>query len=258
MITVEAHGDLAVLRIDHGKVNALDLELCEAISRTVSSLVADGLIITGAGQAFSAGVDLRRVVEGGANYVADFLPALSKAFLAVFDCPRPVIAAVGGAAIAGGCVIAAAADYRIMSAGRIGLTELLVGVPFPVAALEIIRHAVGHHAQRLINTGAVLDAEAARSVGLVDEVVGPDDLLDRALTRATALSRIPPAAFALTKRQLHRPARTRIEAARGVDDPKVTALWQSPKALSNIADYLETLRQSRVQHSGGRWIRRAD
>ncbi|CRK57426.1 Enoyl-CoA hydratase [Alloactinosynnema sp. L-07] len=241
MIFVEPHGDLAVVRLDHGKVNALDLELCDAISRTVSSLAADAIVLAGAGRAFSAGVDLRRVVDGGAEYVAAFLPALSKAFLAVFDCPRPVVAAVGGPAIAGGAVLAAAADYRVMSGGRIGLTELLVGVPFPVAALEIVRHATERHAARLVNTAVVLEPADALLVGLADEVVAADDLLPTALARASELAKVPAAAFALTKEQLHRPARTRIEATRATDDPRVTALWQAPDALAAIRSYLDAL-----------------
>ncbi|WP_436497633.1 enoyl-CoA hydratase/isomerase family protein [Actinokineospora sp. HUAS TT18] len=241
MIFVEPHGDLAVVRLDHGKVNALDLELCDAISRTVSSLEADAIVLAAAGSVFSAGVDLRRVADGGADYVAAFLPALSKAFLAVFDCPRPVVAAVGGPAIAGGAVLVAAADHRVMSGGRIGLTELLVGVPFPVAALEIVRHATGRHAARLVNTGVVVEPAEALRVGLVDEVVTADELLPTALERATELAKVPQAAFALTKEQLHRPVRTRVEASRAVDDPRVTALWQSPDALAGIKSYLDAL-----------------
>ncbi|MGQ0839052.1 enoyl-CoA hydratase/isomerase family protein [Actinokineospora sp.] len=241
MITTETHGDIAVLRLDHGKVNALDLELCDAITRAVGSTEADAIVLAGAGRAFSAGVDLRRIVAGGADYVAAFLPALSKAFLAVFDCPRPVVAAVGGSAIAGGCVLAAAADHRVMSGGGIGLTELLVGVPFPVAALEIIRHAVGHRAASLANTGVVLDPAGALAIGLVDEVVTADELLPRALARATAFARIPAAAFALTKEQVHRPARTSVEALRTTDDPRVIALWQTPERLAAIAAYLDAL-----------------
>ncbi|HVK25996.1 MAG TPA: enoyl-CoA hydratase/isomerase family protein [Actinokineospora sp.] len=241
MIFVEPHGDLAVLRLDHGKVNALDLELCDAVSRTIVALEADAVVLAGASRAFSAGVDLRRVVDGGADYVAAFLPALSKAFLAVFDCPRPVVAAIGGPAIAGGAVLAAAADHRVVSGGGIGLTELLVGVPFPVVALEILRHVTGRHATRLVDTGVVLEPAEALLVGLADEVVAPDDLLPAALARASELAKIPAAAFALTKEQLHRPARTRIEAARAVDDPRVTALWQAPSALAAIESYLDAL-----------------
>ncbi len=140
MIDVTDRNGIALVGLDHGKVNALDLELLQAITATMGDMAdARAVVITGAGRAFSAGVDLRRVVDGGAEYVREFLPALSEALLSVFDCPRPVVAAINGHAIAGGCVLAAATDVRLMSAGTIGLTELLVGVPFPVAALEIVR-----------------------------------------------------------------------------------------------------------------------
>ena len=151
---VEECDGVAVVRLDDGKVNALDLELLTAISATMARLVdVPAVVLTGAGTVFSAGVDLRRIVEGGPAHVREFLPELSRAFLAVFDHPRPVVAAVNGHALAGGCVLAAACDVRLMSGGRIGLTELLVGVPFPVAPLEIMRFAVGPAVAGLALTG---------------------------------------------------------------------------------------------------------
>src|SRR3954470_8218089 len=174
MIQVEHEGDVAVVRFEHGKVNALDLELLRAITSTMGEVSSAGaIVLTGAGRAFSAGVDLRRIVDGGVAYAEEFLPALSEAFLAVFDCPRPVVAAVNGHALAGGCVIAAASDVRLMSGGTIGLTELLVGVQFPTVPLEIARYAFGPPAARLALTASAYDVDAALRLGLVDEVVSP-------------------------------------------------------------------------------------
>ena len=104
---------------------------------------ARAVVITGSGSVFSAGVDLQRIVAGGPSYVREFLPALSDSFMAIFDHPGPVVAAVNGHAIAGGCVIAAACDVRLMAHGKIGLAELSVSVPFPPVAMEIMRYAVG-------------------------------------------------------------------------------------------------------------------
>ena len=87
-----------------------------------------------------------------------FVTALSEAFLAVFDHPAPVVAAINGHAIAGGCVFAMCADVRLMSAGTIGLTELAVGVPFPVAALEICRFAMGPSVTRAALQANTIDA----------------------------------------------------------------------------------------------------
>ena len=246
MIDVTDRNGIALVCLDHGKVNALDVELLQAISATMADMAdARAVVITGAGRAFSAGVDLRRVVDGGAEYVREFLPALSEALLSVFDCPRPVVAAINGHAIAGGCVLAAAADVRLMSAGTIGLTELLVGVPFPVAALEIVRHAVGPAVSMLALTGVTLDPQQAAAIRLIDDVVDADDLLDQAFARADALARARPEAYATTKYQLHRPARTHIDQHRFDDDLTVRKQWSSPGAQDGIAEYLAGLERRR-------------
>src|SRR3954466_4588638 len=204
MINVEKHDDVAVVRLEHGKVNALDLELLRAISETMRSVAAaDAVVLTGAGNAFSAGVDLRRIADGGVAYAEEFLPALSEAFLAVFDCPRPVVAAINGHALAGRCVIAAAADVRLMSGGSIGLTELLVGVQFPTVPLEIARYAFGPSAARLALTASAYDVDDALRLGLGAEVPSPDALLPSAVARAAALAQLHGDVYATTKAQLH-------------------------------------------------------
>lgn len=242
MIDVDLQGNVAVVRLDHGKVNALDLELVRAISETMQSLSsAAAVVLTGVGRAFSAGVDLRRIVDGGVAYAEEFLPALSDAFLAVFDCPRPVVAAVNGHAVAGGCVIAAAADVRLMSAGTIGLTELLVGVPFPTAPLEIARYAFGTEASRLALTGQTFGVDDAFRLGLVDDVVTPDDLLAAALDRANGLAKIPARVYSATKEQLHRPTRGRIDERRPVDDTVASAVWTAEETVAGIASFLNHL-----------------
>ena len=130
MLDVEQRSGVAVVRLRHGKVNALDLELLQAITAAMRDVdQSAAVVITGTATAFSAGVDLQRILAGGPSYVQEFLPALSAAFMAIFDHPGPVLAAVNGHAIAGGCVIAAACDVRLMSPGKIGLAELSVGSP---------------------------------------------------------------------------------------------------------------------------------
>jgi enoyl-CoA hydratase len=245
MISIEQYDEVLVLRLEHGRVNALDLELCVAIRTTLADHAEAGaIVLTGSGSTFSAGVDLKRIADGGAPYVEKFLPALSDAFLAVFDHPRPVVAAVNGHAIAGGCVIAAGCDTRLMSGGGIGLTELAVGVPFPVAALEIVRHVAGPITDSLVLGGPLLAPADALARGLVDDVAPPDELLDRAIGRARALARVPVATYRLTKEQLHRPARDRIAALRQADDARVLEVWRSDGALTAIRGYLDGLRQA--------------
>ena len=242
MISLDTHGEVTVVRLDHGKVNALDLELLHAITATFTGMRGiGGIVLTGQGRAFSAGVDLRRIVDGGAAYVDDFLPALSEAFLAVYDCPRPVVAAINGHAIAGGCVFAGACDVRLMSAGTIGLTELLVGVPFPTVPLEIMRDAAGSAIRRIALTGETFSPPDALRLGLIDEVVDPDSLLDEATRRAEALGRIPAEVYAFTKGQLHAPARERIEAQRSRHDAMVRQQWSADETHGAMAAFLRDL-----------------
>jgi len=243
MLDLEERGEVAIMRLQHGKVNALDLELLLAVTEAMRAVdQARAVVITGSGSSFSAGVDLQRIVAGGPAYVREFLPALSDCFMAVFDHPGPVVAAVNGHAIAGGCVIAAACDVRLMSKGKIGLAELSVGVPFPRAALEIMRHAIGPAAAPLVLTAALLDPLQAQSIGLVQHVHGAEVLLDSAVDWARRMARTPADVFSFSKRQLQQPARDRI-AARSGDDKAVVEMWSSDRTRDAIARYLDALRE---------------
>ena len=160
MIDLEKHGAVTVVRLSHGGANVLDLELCRELSAALTDLESAGaVVLTGNGRSFSAGVDLLRVVDGGADYVREFLPALCATARLAFTHPGPLVTAINGHAIAGGCLIACAADWRWMAAevGGIGVPELKVGVPFPAAALEILRYSVATvEAQRLVMSGRIL------------------------------------------------------------------------------------------------------
>jgi enoyl-CoA hydratase len=239
--TIDESG-VAVLRLNHGPVNALDVELLSALPNALAAAAgARAVVLTGTGRCLSAGVDLKRIVAGGPAYVAEFLPALSSAALALFDHPSPTVAAVNGHALAGGCVLAAACDVRLMSAGTIGLTELVAGVAFPTVPLEIMRYAAGPVAGELVLTGRTMDAEGARAAGLVHDVAEPGDLLSAAVARARLLAQSPAAVYALSKEQLHRPARQRIDADRPLDDPRVLELWSAPSTHARLRDYLAEL-----------------
>jgi enoyl-CoA hydratase len=250
MIGLTSHGDVAMLTMAHGRANALDLELCTALTARLEEYrqsSAKALVITGTGRMFSAGVDLVRVVKDGAPYVRVFLPAVSRAFETLFSLLKPVVAAVNGHAIAGGCVIACAADHRVMArdAGRIGIPELLVGVPFPVVPLEIVRFAVAPpHLQSLVYRGATFNPDDALQHGLVDAVVDAERVVDEAIAVARLLASVPSSAFALTKRQLREPVIERIHVGSAIDALVLDA-WASEETLSAIRAYVErTLKRS--------------
>jgi enoyl-CoA hydratase len=160
MIERETEDGILTLRLAHGKASALDVELLEALGTELRRLDdARAVVLTGTGGIFSAGVDLYRVVDGGAAYVDQFFPLLSALVRTLFTLPVPVVAAVNGHAIAGGGVMTLAADYKVMAEGngRMGLPELVVGVPLPASALEAVRFAVPRHrVQAVLYTGRTL------------------------------------------------------------------------------------------------------
>jgi enoyl-CoA hydratase len=244
MIEKADNDGIAILTLNNGPVNALDLELLTAIPETLAAVAdARAVVLTGSGRSFSAGVDLKRIADGGRPYVEKFLPSLSLALLTLFEHPKPVVAAVNGHALAGGCVLAAACDIRLMSVGSIGLAELAAGVPFPTVPLEIMRHAVGPALDAMVLEAGRLSPDQAASIGLVHEIVGPDRLLAAALRRAEGLCAAPPDVYALAKHQLHRPARERIDTARPSDDPQVLKIWSSQRTGQTLRNYLASLRR---------------
>ena len=245
LIDLEHRGDVAILTLAHGKANAFDVELSEALAERIDECARDSsraLVVTARGSIFSAGVDLLRVVNDGADYVARFLPALGRALETAFSFPKPMVAAVNGHAIAGGCILACAADRRLMArgSGRIGVPELLVGVPFPPVPLEIMRFAAAPHLlQGMIYKGATFDADLAVQHGLVDRSVDAGALVDEAIATASALAALPAQAFELTKRQLRAPALERMRAGRGELDRSAHAVWSAPETLAAIRAYID-------------------
>src|SRR5256885_379670 len=157
MIEREVDDGILTLRLAHGRASAMDVELLEALLRELDSAAdARAVVLTGTGAIFSAGVDLFRMTEGGPEYVRRFFPLLGEFLLRLFALPVPVVVAANGHAIAGGCLMVMAADYRLMAegGGKIGVPELLVGVPFPAVALELVRYAVpADRIQSLVYTG---------------------------------------------------------------------------------------------------------
>jgi enoyl-CoA hydratase len=236
VINVHEVGGVAVVELDQGAVNALDLELVEAITSTFSGL-DEPIVLTGRGRAFSAGVDLHRIVDDGDDYIERFLHALSRAFHTVFSYPHPTVAAVNGHAIAGGCVLTLACDYRLMSAGTIGLTELPVGVAFPRIALEIVRFALGPLTTKTVLLGETVGRDDAHRLGMVDEVVAPHELLEHATAAATTLARTPATLYARTKGDLHAPALAAVAS----EPDGALAVWTAPETKARLKEFLASL-----------------
>jgi enoyl-CoA hydratase/carnithine racemase len=244
MISYESQDSVTVVRMEHGKVNAIDIEFFSELKDKFDELEKNStaaVILTGTGKAFSAGVDLFRVLEGGRNYLERFLPVLVGTLEKLFLFSKPVIAAVNGHAIAGGCLLTCVCDYRIASkgSGTIGVPELLVGVPFPALALEIVRAAVApQYFQEIVYTGRCYSMEQALQRGMLDEVVDAGDLLERARQVAVQFGTIPLRAFQIAKRQIRLPY---LEYGQkfGTSDEELLNEWSAPVTHEIIRSYLQ-------------------
>jgi enoyl-CoA hydratase len=208
------------LELARGKVNAIDVELLDELGVALERLEHDdgvrAVVLTGAGRVFSAGVDLRGVVDGDAGYAELLVAGLRLVFAALLGFPQPTVAAVNGAAAAGGSILACACDRRVMADGApIGASELVVGMPIPVYALEILRYACGSDTEDLVHSGQLLDAQEALAVGLVHEVHPAHAVLERAVAGAVELGARAPRPYRPAKKQLRRPARERMRSDAG-------------------------------------------
>jgi len=244
MIRAEQRGRVTVLTLEHGKANAFDVEFCRGVVSVLDEMVRDGaeaVVLTGRGKIFSAGVDLFRVLDGGRDYVREFLPALDAAMEAVISFPAPLVAAINGHAIAGGCVVACGCDLRLATpgGGRIGVPELAVGVPFPTLAFELVRGGAPRAVRELIFSTRTVEMDEAQRLGVVDRLVDADELLDAACEAAERLARLPRQAFALTKRQLWEPGLARRRTVGAGWDAEVLEQWSSEEAFERIRGYLE-------------------
>ena len=244
MIEVKDLDGVRTLKLAHGKVSAIDLELGEALSAAIADAAATSVkavIITGSGSSFSAGVDLFRLIQDGPDYARRFIPVLDDLLRAALTFPKPMVAAINGHAIAGGCILAAACDHRIMTEGngRIGIPELAVGVPFPALPMQIIAARLGDGPLRdLVFSGRTVQIDEAKALGLIDEKCPAGMLLDRATEVAQKLAAIPARTFALTKESFYSPILERANQSADLNERVVDA-WMQPDTYDTIRRYLE-------------------
>lgn len=241
-IETEIRDGVGTVRMTNGSVNAIDLDYARMLSDTLDGVrETEGLhalILTGSGGAFSAGLDLRQVPQYGITEQRALVDTLNRLFGSLYDYPVPTIAAMNGHAIAGGMVLALACDYRLCvhEAAVLGLTEVRVGVPYPVSAIEIARRELPPNAARnLVLLGRTIDPATALAQGVVDETVPGGELLDRA--RAVA-DELPLSVYQRVKRQLRRGSLERIGAARsGAAEPALVS-WLTNETAAAAARML--------------------
>ena len=231
-VSTAQHEGVTVLSVDRAPANAMDLALLGELVEAVDRLAADpppALVLAGRDGFFSAGADLKAVPGYGPAEQRGMVEGINRMALGVYGLPCPVVCAVTGHAIAGGMVLALCGDHRVASTtGRYGLTEVKVGVPYPQAAIGVVRAELAAPAARILALGnRLVDAGECVRLGAFDEAHAPGEVLDRALAVARELAAMPADVYARTKGELRGAtlAQLRISAER---DPLLDAWVGAP------------------------------
>lgn len=210
MLLYEKNNHIGVLTIDRPEaLNAINSELLRRLHDIAKELAADTslrcLILTGAGKAFVAGADIAEMRNLSKTEAVEFAQLGHGAFEALESLPFPVIAAVNGYALGGGCELSLCADIRIASErARFGQPEVGLGItPGFGGNPRLIRTLNRADAMELVFTGRVINAEEALRMGLVSRVVPAERLMDEAMALAEAIAENAPIAVRAAKAALH-------------------------------------------------------
>jgi enoyl-CoA hydratase len=247
-VHIERDRELAILRMQAGKANAMSPETIRRLATLCDEVQASdarALVITGDGRSFSAGLALPQLIELDRATMRAFMAEFKHTMLRVFQLPLPVVAAIDGHAIAGGCVLACQCDVRLAAdrASKFGVTEVQLGIGLPAVVIETLRLILP--ASSLLPValmGGSFEPREALRLGLLDEVVAPEQLLARACERARELATLPTAAYAQVKLAWRRPAVEAIERSDAAVAEQWLDTWFSPEAQARLRAIVERLR----------------
>ena len=239
MSTIRAEsrdGGVRLLTLDRPPANALDETLLADLGAALDDARRDptvrALVLTGAGEFFSGGFDLRAPRRD--DDTARALRVLYRdVHTSLLTFPKPTLAQMNGHAIAGGCVLVLACDYRLGAEGdyKVGLNEVAIGASFPRAAMEIVRLRLLHaRAAELLLGAALYPASQAIRLGIVDELLPAEKLGETVLRRAARMGAFPRDAYAHTKAALVEDAVRRIMHEPPEADERAAAVWTSPES----------------------------
>jgi enoyl-CoA hydratase len=238
---IEKRGEVALINLRAGRANAMDEAFLKGLLRLfdeVESSDAHAAVLTGYDSYFSAGLALPTLLGLDRRRLGSFMTLFEEAMGRVFASPLPVVAAVNGHAIAGGCVLALQCDCRLAADAsiKIGLSEAQLGIGLPMSVIESLRFQVpAAHYRAIALEGALFAPAHAKRLGLVDEIVPPAELMDQAMRRAQSLAAVPRPAYAQIKLALRKPHLERMRSERAAQLEAWLDTWFSRDAQERLA-----------------------
>jgi enoyl-CoA hydratase/carnithine racemase len=220
--------------------NALGTELMTWLIDELKAAKGEPIFLTGAGDAFCAGLNLKEVGSLDEHTMVAFLDVLEDMVDTLYNYPGPVVAWINGHAIAGGCVVALACDHRLLKNDpkiRVGLNEVQIGLQFPPKTWKLITHRIAPRSRdRVILEGGLYSPDHAMKLGLVDELMNSEE---EARAYADNIAKAPAAAYAVAKKNLRSHVLTLSKEDRAAFIAEALPRWCAPELKAKIAAMLK-------------------
>ncbi len=252
MILTIDHGAVRELRLNRPPANALSPELIVALKQAVEAAPQDGaraIVLSGIPGRFSAGLDVPLLLTLDRSAIASLWREFYALWGALARSPIPIAAAITGHATAGGAVLPLFCDCRIAAQGdwKLGLNEVQVGLQLPPAICSGLKRLVGaHQAERLAVGGLLISPDEAARIGLVDEVVPLDHVVNRAIEWCRSLVALPVDAMAATRRRARADLFELFSASSDQELDQVNAIWWSPEAQTTLRVLVDRLARKKA------------
>jgi 3,2-trans-enoyl-CoA isomerase len=234
---------IATLTLSRGRVNALNEVMVEEINNYFISFENDNsikaIVLTGEGRFFSFGFDIPEFLSYSKDSFVRFLTKFTNLYTYMFLFPKPVVAALNGHTIAGGCMLATACDYRIMVSGkaRVSLNEIGFGSSVFAGNVEMLKFHVGQkNAETILYSGAMYSAEEAGQLGLIDQISSEKCLTDEARKVAQDFAKKDNSAFRSIKGLLRRPAAEEMIKREEDSIREFADIWYSENTWENLKE----------------------
>jgi 3,2-trans-enoyl-CoA isomerase len=242
-ISLDQDKEIAVITLSRGKVNALNESLVEELRGCFESIEKDdsirAIILTGKGKFFSFGFDIPEFLGYSRKSFTGYIEKFTALYTYMFQYPKPLVAAINGHAIAGGCMLATTCDYRLMipEKAKISLNEIAFGSTVFAGSVEMLKHCVGaRNAEHILFSGDMYSAEKALELGLIDRITPLETLMDDAKYIAAEYARKLAGTFKSVKVLCRKPIAEKMLKQEKDSIQEFIEIWYSAETWKNLQE----------------------